>query len=330
MTSQHKKHTLVDVKVSNVTPIFLLAAPKSGSTLLQRLLAAHSLISSADEPWLLLPLVYATRSEGIFAEYGARSCRISIETLSNALPGKREDYWHACGLMARDIYQKLSALGTVYFLDKTPRYHLIADELPKIFPDAKFVFLRRSPLSIMASMIEHNGGKICGLRLGQIDILDGFPNLAGAAERMAKDACLVQYENLVRDPAGELNRIMAFLDLSVEESQTVNFRNVGFDRGDRTGRSYSKVEQDSLEKWRKTLATPSRKRLAARLLGRIDREVLENHGYNKHELQQELQSLQVSWTLKNVLEFGELAASNIYAAFQGYVLRKAWRANFHY
>ena len=37
------------------SPIFLFSLPRSGSTLLQRVLMSHKDIASVAEPWLMLP-----------------------------------------------------------------------------------------------------------------------------------------------------------------------------------------------------------------------------------------------------------------------------------
>ncbi|MBT8101022.1 MAG: sulfotransferase, partial [Gammaproteobacteria bacterium] len=50
-------------------PVFLLSLPRSGSTLLQRMLMTHPAISSVPEPWLLLPIFYPRRTSGHSAEY---------------------------------------------------------------------------------------------------------------------------------------------------------------------------------------------------------------------------------------------------------------------
>src|SRR5687767_5281478 len=50
-------------------PLFLFSLPRSGSTLLQRVLAAHPAITTASEPWILLPLIYAYRRGGAYTEY---------------------------------------------------------------------------------------------------------------------------------------------------------------------------------------------------------------------------------------------------------------------
>ena len=50
--------------MTEVAPVFLLSLPRSGSTLLQRLLAVSPEVATAPEPWFLLPLVQSTRATG--------------------------------------------------------------------------------------------------------------------------------------------------------------------------------------------------------------------------------------------------------------------------
>ena len=57
-------------------PLFLFSLPRAGSTLTQRLLAAHPAICSAAEPWILLPLFHAL-DKASFAEYNATAARLS-------------------------------------------------------------------------------------------------------------------------------------------------------------------------------------------------------------------------------------------------------------
>ena len=53
----------------SVTPIFIFSLPRSGSTLLQRLIGADTNVSYASEPWILLPFFYALKDTGASAEY---------------------------------------------------------------------------------------------------------------------------------------------------------------------------------------------------------------------------------------------------------------------
>jgi hypothetical protein len=70
-----------------VTPIFLLSLPRSGSTLVQRVLAAHDGVATAAEPWILLPQIYALRTEGAYAEYGHALATRAIGDFARNLDG---------------------------------------------------------------------------------------------------------------------------------------------------------------------------------------------------------------------------------------------------
>src|SRR5690606_14968727 len=113
---------------------------------------AHSQVATVSEPWLLLPFVYALRSPGAVAEYSHRSLVTAMDDFCAALPNGRADYEAEVRMLALRLYARVTPPGATHFLDKTPRYCLIAEELLRIFPDAKFIFLWRNPLAILASM----------------------------------------------------------------------------------------------------------------------------------------------------------------------------------
>jgi hypothetical protein len=48
-----------------------------------------------------------------------------------------------------DLYTRAAGEAR-YFLDKTPRYHYVVDDLFRVFPEAKTIFLWRNPLAIVA------------------------------------------------------------------------------------------------------------------------------------------------------------------------------------
>src|SRR5438874_1095109 len=50
-------------------PVFLLSLPRSGSTLLQRILAAHPEVASATEPGILIPPLLVQREQGVYGTY---------------------------------------------------------------------------------------------------------------------------------------------------------------------------------------------------------------------------------------------------------------------
>src|SRR4051794_32906956 len=120
---------------------FIISLPRSGSTLLQRLLAGHPRIKTVGEPWLALPFAYALREHGARGEYGHRSMALGLSEFVNALPGGTATYYREAGQMLARLHAAFPADGHDWFLDKTPRYFLILDELLAMFPAGKFIVL---------------------------------------------------------------------------------------------------------------------------------------------------------------------------------------------
>ena len=81
------------------------------------------------EPWILLPLVYARRAEGIGAEYSQqtrRVCALGVRKRSRGWAGLRSTC--GCGPFVQDLYADAAEEGATAFLDKTPLNYLnVAD-----------------------------------------------------------------------------------------------------------------------------------------------------------------------------------------------------------
>ncbi len=138
--------------------IFILSQPRSGSTLLQKILGNHPLIYTRSEPWFMFPYAYALKNDGIYAEYDFNMYKRGIADFVNGLKDGQKEYNDEIREMCTKIYLKF--LGKEqYFLDKTPRYYLIFDELQQIFPDGKFIIIVRNPLAVLSSIIKNWTGK---------------------------------------------------------------------------------------------------------------------------------------------------------------------------
>ena len=123
--------------------IFLISQPRAGSTLLQRILSGHLEIGTTSEPWVMLYPVYALRHTGISADFNFFIARRGLEDFLNILPEGEDHYIQALRSMALVLYNAArETQGVERFLDKTPRYYYIIPELYRIFPSAKFIFLK--------------------------------------------------------------------------------------------------------------------------------------------------------------------------------------------
>jgi Sulfotransferase family len=275
-------------------PIFLLSLPRAGSTLLQRMLAAHSQIASAAETWLLLPFLYTLRRDGAKSEYGHSTAVRAIEEFySHHLDGGRRGYLDEGRRFFLRLYAD-AADGLPYFLDKTPRYHLAVAELLELFPAARVVFLWRNPLAVAASIIDSWNAGNWNLDTHRIDLQRGLAGLVSAYENAGPRAVSVRYEDLIDRPAQEIARVVRELGLPHEAGLGEAFGSVELpgSMGDYHGRRrYTEVSREPLEKWQATLANPFRRAWAKRYLGWVGRERLALQGYDYDDLQAQLDAL---------------------------------------
>jgi hypothetical protein len=283
-----------------VKPLFIFSLPRSGSTLLQRVLAVNSQIATVAEPWVLLPFIYPMKPHGVYAEYSHASAHAALMDFMAELPNGEADYLDAVNQAASSLYRKISPSGARYFLDKTPRYALICGEIIRAFPEAKFIFLWRNPLSIIASMMEtFDDGRWNAYRL-KVDLFDGLANLIRTYKER-QDQCLsVTYEDLIVSPEIELKRISRYLDIELDPSMLEEFAKVRFrgSMGDAKGmEQYQSLSVGSLDKWKMYINTPFRKYWCRRYLNWIGSERLALMKCNLAHLQREIGSVRTRWSM---------------------------------
>ncbi len=169
--------------MSNI--IFLFSLPRSGSTWLQRLLASNRKINTTAETWLLLPLFEVLFKGRALTEYNQDIARRAMEDFFDRSGVDRRAF-HA------DIvagYQRLfaSAAGPQadYFLEKTPKNYLVADEIVEHFLEAKFIFLWRDPADVALSLANSYAGRWNTMFRYDIDFLAGIPRLLDASRKLA-------------------------------------------------------------------------------------------------------------------------------------------------
>lgn len=280
-----------------VRPLFLFSLPRSGSTLLQRILGAHHSIATTSEPWILLPLIYTLREKGIYTEYRHATAMIAIEDFYNEMPKGVADYLAEIRSFVLNLYSKVSKDNSIYFLDKTPRYHLIVEDIIQLFPEGKFIFLWRNPLSIVASLINSFGKGRWDLFHYQVDLYDGLANLISISRKYQPQICQIRFEALIKDPLHELEQILSYLDLPLESKMLNEFNNVDLKghEGDRIGsKEYNHISFEPLDKWKFVLSNHIRKRWCKHYLKWIGSERLGFMGYDLDNLISDLNSITFS------------------------------------
>ena len=305
-----------------IKPLFIFSLPRSGSTLLQRILCARPEISSTAETWLLLPMLYALRRDGVFAEYSHRWTNFAIQDFCKELPNGESDYLAAINLAVSELYEKASSPSAIYFLDKTPRYDVIADEVIRTFPEGKYIFLWRDPLSVLASICEIWGHGRWAMFKSKIDLFDGLQRMHEAYAIHAEKVLSVQYEAFVSNPEAELKRICDYLSLEFNEAMLEGFSKVQFKGtlGDPTGRVvYGKVENSPQEKWKAVIDNPLRKYWSRRYLKWIGKERLSVMGYDLDLMLNELDKVPTKFDIRFLADIGIFFYGLLYCTVEPFI-----------
>lgn len=281
------------------TPIFLLSLPRSGSTLLQRVLMAHNDVAGHGEPWLLLPLVYSLKKKhGIRAEYSQDASFTYVSDLCVSLDESGSDIDSLIRSFVEKIYSKLAS-DKKYFLDKTPRYYLILDELIDVFPEGKFIVLYRNPVSVLSSIIASK--QMCGNSMKEIhkyliDLNKGVLALGKLPDKLLERAYILKYEDLVNDPLLFIQDICRYLEIEVEPNMVDDWKGSSYKgrAGDKEGVvKYMTISTDSVNRYSAVISNQFRKQLAVKYINSFDAKILSNMGYSKKELLKDIESLDV-------------------------------------
>jgi hypothetical protein len=290
-----------------VQPIFIFSAVRSGSTLLQRIVAAHEQVATASEPWLLLPHAYSLRPNGVEAEYPHSVMVGAIEEFCAILPNGSEDYREELRRYALRLYEKAAqgsssngndlsnSQDTRYFLDKSPGYCFVVEEIMGLFPDAKFIFLWRNPLSIVASIIDT--WEPWHPTIFRQDLFIGLPRLTAAYAANRTRAHAVRYEDLLMGELQHWGALMDYLGIEFDPATLRSFSQVELNgrMGDPTGPTrYKALSSAPTQKWKHTLANPLRKEWCRRYLRYLGDERLALMGYDRAQLTAALDAEPVS------------------------------------
>lgn len=193
-----KKKIILPSKTSRLaeSPIFVLSSIRSGSTLLRVLLNTHSEIRAPHELHLRTLEVQPNR------EYS--------DNVMSALGLERKELEHL--LWDRVLHHELERSGKSLIVDKTPANALMWRRIASAWPKARYIFLLRHPASVVESVLTRRKGSEPDAVTEEI-----YNYVQGVEEaRQNLDGLTVRYEELTADPAGETQRICAYLGVAWE------------------------------------------------------------------------------------------------------------------
>ncbi|MDJ0766043.1 MAG: sulfotransferase [Myxococcota bacterium] len=270
--------------------IFVIGPPRSGSTMLQRMLGSHSAIHTHPEPHIITPLAHLGYYNNVDkAPYDHINAAEAIREYVEDLPGKEKDYLDACRAYTDILYGRLLATSNKQrLLDKTPAYALVLPFLTKLYPEAKYIALTRHPLAVLSS---YAGSFFEGDYAAAV----AFNNILGryipAIARLIEEAPVpmhhIRYEDLVRQPEDRMAEIFAFLGLP-NEAEAVDYgrhAHVEKSYGDPKVSQSSRPTTASLSKWAVELASdPTKRAIAEQVVLPLDPDDISRWGFKKEQL----------------------------------------------
>lgn len=196
------QHTSADV--SSELPVFIIGMPRSGTTLVEQILASHPQIHGAGE---LSALRLAIEKTGAFPE--------SVANLSSdALTQIGHDYLAHITQLAN---------GKKRLVDKMPSNFFYAGLIPLILPGARIIHCRRDPVDTCLScyskhftgeqLFSYDQTELGQFHLAYQALMDHWRQVL-PADRFIE----VDYETVVDDLEGEAKRLIDFVGMPWDEA----------------------------------------------------------------------------------------------------------------
>lgn len=253
-------------------PIFIVGAPRSGTTLLQRMLRSHPRISSpTGESHFVIPLY---RNASTFGDLGEKQnlrkvlqemYRISQNFLDTDLHGMRFDIEKLAEEFHARHYDSIPAIisglfeknargeGKSRWLDKTPYYILHLPKIRAMFPDSQIIHIIRDGRDCALSMIirkydlhVYNVYHAAKLWQQYVEAGQEWGNKLGPEVYFE-----FRYEDLLADQVATVQKICGFLGEEFSDS-VINFQK-SKDKKTKTPLLQKSLQQDNAEKWRRLM-----------------------------------------------------------------------------
>ncbi|MGQ0741546.1 MAG: tetratricopeptide repeat-containing sulfotransferase family protein [Alphaproteobacteria bacterium] len=193
-------------------PIFVVGLPRSGSTLIEQILASHSQVEGTME----LPDVIS-----IVRRLGGKKRKSEQATYPESLRNMKADNFENIGAEYLERTRIQRKLGRPFFIDKTPQNFLHLGLIHLMLPNSKVIDVRRYPLGCCFSCFKQHFARGHHFtyeltELGQyyadyIDLMTHFDSV------LPRPVHRVLYESLVEKPEEEIRRLLEYCGLPFEE-----------------------------------------------------------------------------------------------------------------
>lgn len=238
-------------------PIFIVGVGRSGTSLLQSMLNAHSKIAFTPEThfiryYLSKNINWENAKKSILKDKYLHNLDIDILTILNNSKNAKDFYFQA-------LNNFRNKKGKQFIGDKDPKNIEYLKTIKAYFPNAFIIHIYRDPRAVIASRLKADWSKNNPLWqhiLAYKAQINYFRKNRNTFHKNVVDVC---YENLLVQPENELKRIVSMLELQFEDNMLNYFKSAnevvkGKEKAWKEN-VYKPIMTENTEKWKKELNT---------------------------------------------------------------------------
>jgi tetratricopeptide (TPR) repeat protein len=199
---------------SDPSPIFVIGMPRTGTTLVDRILSSHRSVGSAGE---LQAMPLAVK------RLAGTSSRTVIDPVTVLASGEIDPAAIGDAYLAYASHHRPS--GTERFTDKLPANFLYVGHIARALPNARIVCLRRNPMDTVWSNYKNLFASQSAYYAYSYDLMDTaryyarFDRLMDLWDKLFPGRVLqLSYEGLVADQEGQTRRLLEHCGLDWDEA----------------------------------------------------------------------------------------------------------------
>jgi len=231
-------------------PIFIIGMPRSGTTLVESILSAHSQVFGAGEIPYFTKLLHQISHPYSQNEVSSQTVYQCMDHLYQCEPQDFEQLAQKYLILLRQ-----HSNTAIRITDKFTYNFLHVGVIHKIFPRAKIIHCVRNPIANCVSLYKHNLGSHHSYSSNFAKMIEYYRLYENLMEFWSKqfpslNIKTIHYENMVTDFEAQVKQMLDYCELSFEENCLTFHNNKRIVRTLSNQQVRNTIYTDSLEPWK--------------------------------------------------------------------------------